>query len=152
MIYSPLILLKRITIPLLDDDYSKYMISLSWIITPLIIMLLLDINLWILEITLIILSIFFLISKSLFYTNRWFTICLSFYSFLISCFYIYLISKELVGILSALGIICNISYSILGLTLLSWGIVTPDAVNNITLAKNISIQMAISACIAGSYV
>lgn len=62
---------------------------------------------------------------------------------------IYSVANEVIGILQTLGVILNISSSILGLTVLAWGNSVPDFVADITLARKGAPRIGISACYAG---
>merc|ERR1719471_1726106 len=72
-----------------------------------------------------------------------------FLSFFSSVAWIYAIANELVNILSVLGVLLNISQSLLGLTVLAWGNSIGDLVANRSVAKKGKAAMAISACFGG---
>ncbi|CAI7803699.1 unnamed protein product [Closterium sp. NIES-54] len=70
-------------------------------------------------------------------------------SFAMSVFWIALTASELLGLLSALGIILHVSPSILGITVLAWGNSVGDLVADVTIAKAGHPTMAIAGCFAG---
>jgi len=72
-----------------------------------------------------------------------------FLSFFSSVAWIYVIANELVNILSVLGVLLNLSQSLLGLTVLAWGNSIGDLVANRSVAKKGKAAMAISACFGG---
>lgn len=72
-----------------------------------------------------------------------------FLSFFSSVAWIYAIANELVNILSVLGVLLNISQSLLGLTVLAWGNSIGDLVANRSVAKKGKVAMAVSASFGG---
>ncbi|GJP38587.1 hypothetical protein CLOM_g23027 [Closterium sp. NIES-68] len=70
-------------------------------------------------------------------------------SFAMSVFWIALVASELLGLLSALGIVLHVSPSILGITVLAWGNSVGDLVADVTIAKAGHPTMAIAGCFAG---
>jgi sodium/potassium/calcium exchanger 6 len=69
--------------------------------------------------------------------------------FLLSSFWIYFGAKELLDVLSTLGIIWGISDSILAVTILAWGNSLGDAVSDIVVARQGAPKMAIGAIFGG---
>lgn len=78
----------------------------------------------------------------------WFT-ALCAIGFVISIAWISTIADEVVSILQALGIICNVSEGILGITVFAIGNSLEDLVANISVARNGHPVMALSACFGG---
>lgn len=58
-------------------------------------------------------------------------------------------AKEVVSIMKVMGIISDLSDSMVGLSILAWGNSVGDLFSNIALAKQGYQQMAFSACFGG---
>lgn len=69
--------------------------------------------------------------------------------FLVSVIWIYTIANEIVNLLTAFGVILNISNTILGLTFLAWGNSLSDYVADVVSARQGYPNMGISACFGG---
>ncbi len=69
--------------------------------------------------------------------------------FLSSIFWIFVIAKELVGALSALGIQAGISSAFLGSTILAWGTGVGDLVSNVVLARAGKPELSATSCVSG---
>jgi len=74
---------------------------------------------------------------------------LCFLGFVISVAWISTIAGEVVGVLKAIGVICNISEAILGLTLFAVGNSLGDWVADVTVARLGFPVMALAACFGG---
>lgn len=70
-------------------------------------------------------------------------------SFIGSIVVIYTVAQEVVSVLNALGIISDLTDSMLGLSILAWGNSIGDLFSNIALAKQGYQQMAFAACFGG---
>ncbi|XP_052545347.1 mitochondrial sodium/calcium exchanger protein isoform X1 [Tympanuchus pallidicinctus] len=73
----------------------------------------------------------------------------AFLGFLVSAMWINAAATELVNILRTLGIIFDLSNTVLGLTLLAWGNSIGDTFSDLTMARQGYPRMAFSACFGG---
>lgn len=73
----------------------------------------------------------------------------AYFGFLVSVIWIYTIANEIVNLLTAFGVILNISNTILGLTFLAWGNSLSDLVADLFSAKRGFPDMGMSACFGG---
>ncbi|KGL77253.1 hypothetical protein N309_13448, partial [Tinamus guttatus] len=73
----------------------------------------------------------------------------AFLGFLVSAMWINAAATELVNILRTLGIIFQLSNTVLGLTLLAWGNSIGDTFSDLTMARQGYPRMAFSACFGG---
>lgn len=73
----------------------------------------------------------------------------AFLGFLASAMWINAAATELVNILRTLGIIFQLSNTVLGLTLLAWGNSIGDTFSDLTMARQGYPRMAFSACFGG---
>ncbi|XP_062890418.1 mitochondrial sodium/calcium exchanger protein [Mobula hypostoma] len=73
----------------------------------------------------------------------------AFIGFLFSIVLINCIAIEIVNLLRSIGIIFNLSNTVLGLTLLAWGNSIGDLFSDITIARQGYPRMAIAACFGG---
>jgi sodium/potassium/calcium exchanger 6 len=69
--------------------------------------------------------------------------------FVCSLFWIYVVTKELLNALTAIGTMSGIDDAILGLTILAWGNSCGDLVSNIALARNGGVETAVIAALSG---
>lgn len=76
-------------------------------------------------------------------------VCFSAGSFIGSICVIYSVAKEVVCVMKAIGTICNMTDSFVGLSLLAVGNSVGDLFSNISLAKQGYQQMAFAACFGG---
>ncbi|KAK5400953.1 hypothetical protein LTR06_011075 [Exophiala xenobiotica] len=74
---------------------------------------------------------------------------LSIAGFIVSVCWISLIADEIVGMLQALGIICNIPEAILGLTFFAIGNSMDDLAANVSMVRHDHPVMALAACFGG---
>lgn len=79
---------------------------------------------------------------------RWYKF-LSVPGFIISIAWISLVADEMVAILNALGVICNIPDALLGITIFAIGNSLDDLAANISVAQHDHPVMALSACFGG---
>lgn len=70
-------------------------------------------------------------------------------SFAGSILVIYSVAKEVVSVMTVVGIISGMSDSMVGLSILAWGNSIGDAFSNIALARQGYQQMAFAACFGG---
>uniref|UniRef100_A0A6I8N3R0 Mitochondrial sodium/calcium exchanger protein n=1 Tax=Ornithorhynchus anatinus TaxID=9258 RepID=A0A6I8N3R0_ORNAN len=73
----------------------------------------------------------------------------AFLGFLVSALWINAAATEVVNVLRTLGVIFQLSNTVLGLTLLAWGNSIGDAFSDVTLARQGYPRMAFSACFGG---
>ncbi|XP_075023379.1 mitochondrial sodium/calcium exchanger protein isoform X1 [Calonectris borealis] len=73
----------------------------------------------------------------------------AFLGFLASAMWINAAATELVNVLQTLGIIFQLSNTVLGLTLLAWGNSVGDTFSDLTMARQGYPRMAFSACFGG---
>lgn len=73
----------------------------------------------------------------------------AFLGFLTSALWINAAATEVVNILRSLGVVFQLSNTVLGLTLLAWGNSIGDAFSDFTLARQGYPRMAFSACFGG---
>ncbi|XP_025893214.1 mitochondrial sodium/calcium exchanger protein [Nothoprocta perdicaria] len=73
----------------------------------------------------------------------------AFLGFLVSAMWINAAATELVNILRTLGIVFQLSNTVLGLTLLAWGNSIGDTFSDLTMARQGYPRMAFSACFGG---
>ncbi|XP_065344834.1 mitochondrial sodium/calcium exchanger protein-like [Cloeon dipterum] len=62
---------------------------------------------------------------------------------------IYMVANEVVNLLRAIGILSNISDTLLGMTVLAWGNSIGDFITNVSIAKQGFERMGFSACFGG---
>ncbi|KAJ8285600.1 hypothetical protein GJAV_G00028700 [Gymnothorax javanicus] len=79
----------------------------------------------------------------------WYHFIFSILGFVVSAIWISTAASEVVSLLRSVGVIFNLSNTVLGLTLLAWGNSIGDCFSNITIARQGYPQMAISACFGG---
>lgn len=70
-------------------------------------------------------------------------------AFIGSILIIYVVAQEVVSLLVTIGLVLNLSRSMLGLSVLAWGNSIGDLFSNITLAKQGYGKMAFAACVGG---
>ncbi|XP_068937698.1 mitochondrial sodium/calcium exchanger protein [Petaurus breviceps papuanus] len=73
----------------------------------------------------------------------------AFLGFFVSALWINAAATEVVNILHSLGIVFQLSNTVLGLTLLAWGNSIGDVISDLTLARQGYPRMAFSACFGG---
>lgn len=70
-------------------------------------------------------------------------------SFVGSIVFISAFASEVVSVLTTLGVVSNLSNSMLGLSVLAWGNSIGDLMSNIALARQGYTAMGFSACFGG---
>jgi sodium/potassium/calcium exchanger 6 len=73
----------------------------------------------------------------------------TFYAFIGCLAWIYVVSNELVAVLSSLGLVCGVSRTILGGLVLAWGNSVGDLTADLALARSGAVQTAITAIFSG---
>mmetsp|Transcript_1163 Transcript_1163/g.2414 ORF Transcript_1163/g.2414 Transcript_1163/m.2414 type:complete len:829 (-) Transcript_1163:186-2672(-) len=143
-----------------DGSYCRALVAISLAFSPIwaavYLMENFDINLWGLEI-LIMLSImlFFGLMVLRFAPTGDGTMStivavpIALYGFMVAATWIDAIADKLVALLEFLGLLLRINKAILGLTILAWGNSMADLSANLTMARKGLANMAITACFAG---
>ena len=163
IITYPIIICRDLTIPSINkENWSKYSAIIQMFLSPLLLLFIINlIKYQIFNISLWLYSIFFSILPSIyiyFYTNHSylsinnnniFLFIWIILSFLMCIVWIYLLAKELITCLSALGNILSISPAFLGLTILAWCNSIGDLFINISVAIQGLGDMAIAGCYGG---
>ncbi|XP_074828812.1 mitochondrial sodium/calcium exchanger protein isoform X2 [Natator depressus] len=73
----------------------------------------------------------------------------AFLGFLVSALWINAVATEVVNVLRTLGVVFQLSNTVLGLTLLAWGNSIGDTFSDLTMARHGYPRMAFSACFGG---
>ncbi|CAM2103318.1 unnamed protein product [Caretta caretta] len=73
----------------------------------------------------------------------------TFLGFLVSALWINTVATEVVNVLRTLGVVFQLSNTVLGLTLLAWGNSIGDTFSDLTMARHGYPRMAFSACFGG---
>lgn len=73
----------------------------------------------------------------------------AFFGFLVCIVFLNAISGEIVALLSTMGVIFNLSDSLIGMTVLAWGNCLGDLVADVAMAKAGHPTMALSAAFSG---
>ncbi|MBN3300030.1 NCLX protein, partial [Amia calva] len=162
----PLEVLLLLTVPVVDPDredrnWKRPLNCLHLVTGPLVCTLTLqsgryglyaiqgEFPVWVLV---LLISLF--ISAIVFYTTSnqqppRFHFLFSLLGFLVSAMWINTAATEVVSLLRTLGVVFNLSNTVLGLTLLAWGNSIGDCFSDITIARQGYPRMAISACFGG---
>ncbi|XP_053687171.1 putative sodium/calcium exchanger 7 [Sabethes cyaneus] len=96
----------------------------------------------------------FLLMVAIFFTSRTdrppcYHLAYALLAFFGSILIIYIVAQEVVSLLVTIGLVLNLSRSMLGLSVLAWGNSIGDLFSNITLAKQGYGKMAFAACMGG---
>ncbi|CAI5445324.1 unnamed protein product [Caenorhabditis angaria] len=75
----------------------------------------------------------------------------SYTGFLMSIAWIYLISSEVVNVVTMLGVVSRISHEVLGLTILAWSNSIGDLIADVSVVKQGYPRMAMAAAIGGPF-
>ena len=163
LIWMPLNLPRRLTIPLVDDSrWSRPFAIGSAVLAPTLLAAVWYRNdghplgssptVYMFGLTLgALLGILTFFTTKSEHPPRRFLFPWAFGGFIMSIVWFYLIANELVAALVALGIILEIDAAILGLTVLAWGNSIGDLMSNTALSfnGNDGVQIAVSGCYAG---
>jgi len=163
IITYPMVLCRDLTIPSVNkENWSKYYAIIQMFLSPLLVLFIINllnyqifnISLWLYSLCLSMLPSIYIY----FYTNHSylslnnnnnFLILWIILSFLMCILWIYLLAKELITCLSALGNILSISPAFLGLTILAWCNSIGDLFINISVAIQGLGDMAVAGCYGG---
>lgn len=138
--------------------WSKLLNMINVIVLPQIFLLTINQSstkiVWIIPVWLVVLAISMALVIAIFVTTRndcppkW-HVAFAAGSFAGSILVIYNVAKEVVSVMTAVGIISDMSDSMVGLSILAWGNSIGDAFSNIALARQGYQQMAFAACFGG---
>ena len=164
VIKSPVELMFRLTIPVVDPDaprqgWCQYLAIIHCILGPVFTVFAINVamdripgtNIEVWHLT-IILSLMLGILVG--FTSRSthppiYHKVFAFIGFIISIVWIYIIANELVSLLRAFGVMFGLSDAILGLTVLAWGNSIGDMIADTSMAKRGSPRVGFSACFGG---
>lgn len=161
----PVMLLLTITTPVLDvtkpkQNWCRFLNVLHCITGPLFILLITGYSFTmiggIIPVICVIFVIALIFSIIVFLTSEndkppKYHCAFSYLGFLVSVLWIYCIANEIVVLLQAVGIVFNLSDTILGLTILAWGNCLLDFLSNLTVARKGFPRMGIAACFGAPF-
>ncbi|XP_023217218.1 mitochondrial sodium/calcium exchanger protein-like [Centruroides sculpturatus] len=161
----PVMLLLTITTPVLDvtkpkQNWCRYLNVLHCITGPLFILMVTGYALTMIggkfPLICIILVICLILAAIVFFTSEndkqpKYHCAFSYLGFLIAVIWIYCIANEIVVLLQAVGIVFNLSDTIIGLTILAWGNSLLDFLSNVTVARKGFPRMGIAACFGAPF-
>lgn len=159
----PVMFLLKLTVPLVDYDatnhnWNKVTTIVNCLTAPLFMVFATKFGMikvfgavpvWSIALTVGVLGAVFVIFATKLHEKPSFHWLFAYFGFLVSIVWIYSIANEIVNLLTAFGIILNLSNTILGLTFLAWGNSLSDLVADVFSAKRGFPNMGISACFGG---
>ncbi|CAF0867594.1 unnamed protein product [Brachionus calyciflorus] len=163
VVKAPIIILLKLTIPLVDYDgpnhnWNKITTMINAILAPMFMVFTTEVAghmlfgvlpVWVIALITGLLMASLVWWFTDFYERPKYHFLLAYLGFAVSVIWIYSIANEIVNILTAFGVIMNISNTILGLTFLAWGNSMSDLVADVFSARKGFPNMAISACFGG---
>jgi len=163
VIKSPMDILFRLTIPVVDkdqprDNWCQYLSILQCVLGPVFSVFAINVALdsipgssikvW--HVTLLVST---LLAIAVAFTSRStpprYHFLFAFAGFVISIVWIYIIANEVVSLLKAFGVMFGLSDAILGLTVLAWGNSIGDMIADTSMARRGSPRAGFSACFGG---
>ncbi|XP_067120614.1 mitochondrial sodium/calcium exchanger protein-like [Centruroides vittatus] len=161
----PVMLLLTITTPVLDvtkpkQNWCRYLNVLHCITGPLFILMVTGYALTMIggkfPLICVILVISLILAAVVFFTSEndkqpKYHCAFSYLGFLVAVVWIYCIANEIVVLLQAVGIVFNLSDTILGLTILAWGNCLLDFLSNVAVARKGFPRMGIAACFGAPF-
>ncbi|CAJ0597871.1 unnamed protein product [Cylicocyclus nassatus] len=160
IIKIPAILLLKVTIPLTDCSWSKAMAIIQALFAPQWFLFAFGMTtlqpfngspglyayaLILSAIIIVLLAIFTSIDKQ----PRYYKEFASYLGFVMALSWIYIISSEVVSVVTMIGVISQLSHEILGLTVMAWSNSIGDLVADISVVKQGYPRMAMAASIGG---
>ncbi|KAL6268794.1 hypothetical protein P5V15_001918 [Pogonomyrmex californicus] len=162
IVRSPVMLLLQLFIPVVNPTvekrgWSKLLNCFQLCVTPTISLFLLNVwqttfgNLPVVPIFLVVGTIIGVIVFLTTHVDRVpkFHNVFAFLGFLAAMLTVYLVAREVMGVLQCIGYACSISDAMLGITFLAWGNSIGDLIANVAIARRGFPRMGYAACFGG---
>lgn len=155
IIEFPFTILRRLTIPLVEQDTWNRMFSvLSFFFAPLFVLFIsvtpsLPVFLAVCGFGLLAAALAWWITDEHLPSRKPIRLLFVLVAFVVSAIWAFVIAREIVAVMLTIGLGVGISYGVLGVSVLAWGNSIGDFVSNTALAKNGHGRMAVAACFGG---